>query len=492
MESLTSQSWFWWAVALVVGVPVLLVALGEWQAALARRGNALARPVGLLRNFALPAGALLILLTQGSGLSAEATWVRIVATIFGMLLIVFVLSSLNATMFTDAVRGTWRERMPRIFVDIARLVLIAVGAAILFSWVWGADVGGLFAALGVGSIVIGLALQNAVGGVISGLLLLFEQPFTIGDWLDTGSVSGRVVEVNWRAVHIRTSRGTQVVPNASLAGASFTNLSRPPHQYVESVTTTFGTDDPPLRVFALLNSVAADLPQVRGGGVPSSRTAGAGEYSTSLPLDTVAQSGAAEAAFRTRLWYAARRAGLHLDGAEPDPATMRVEATAGLAVVAPSLLLDTAEQEHLADEVDIEQYADGERVEVQGTVPDGLRFVLSGGLALVADLPERGIVDAGTMEAGDYIGHTVLTREPALATALAVGEVTVLRVPRDEMDRLLLAKPRLSAEIGRNLDERRAHARSRFEAVDVVVDSDSDGAADGGGGEPHPVRSGSV
>ena len=90
---------------------------------------------------------------------------------------------------------------------------------------WDADVGGLFTALGVGSIVIGLALQNAVGGVISGLLLLFEQPFKIGDWLDTGGVKGRVVEVNWRAVHIDTGNGIQIVPNSTLSGASFTNLS---------------------------------------------------------------------------------------------------------------------------------------------------------------------------------------------------------------------------------------------------------------------------
>ena len=86
--------------------------------------------------------------------------------------------------------GTWRERMPSIFVDIVRLVLIVVGLGLLFSWVWGADVAGLFAALGVTSIVLGFALQNAVGSVISGLLLLFEQPFQLGDWLDTGRDEG--------------------------------------------------------------------------------------------------------------------------------------------------------------------------------------------------------------------------------------------------------------------------------------------------------------
>ena len=75
--------------------------------------------------------------------------------------------------------------------------------------------------------MLGLALQNSVGQIISGLLVLFEQPFQIGDWLDTPTARGRVVEVNWRAIHIDTGSGLQIMPNSVLAGASFTNLSRP-------------------------------------------------------------------------------------------------------------------------------------------------------------------------------------------------------------------------------------------------------------------------
>ena len=175
---------------LVIGLPILLIVLTELHGWLVRRGNPMAGPVAMLRNFALPAGALLVLLTQVWELDGEATWVRILATVFGFLLIVLVLAALNVVLFQQAATGTWRERMPSIFIDIVRLVLVVIGLALLFSWVWGADVAGLFAALGVTSIVLGFALQNAVGSIISGLLLLFEQPFRLGDWLDTGSEQG--------------------------------------------------------------------------------------------------------------------------------------------------------------------------------------------------------------------------------------------------------------------------------------------------------------
>ena len=264
MTSVFDQPWFGWALAVVIGFPVLLVILTEWHTALVRRGSALAKPISLLRNYVLPAGALLILLTQAGDVSAQATPVRIIATVFGFVVLLMLLAAINAALFTNAERGTWQQRIPSIFVDIVRLVLIIAGLAVLFSFVWDADVAGLFTALGVTSIVLGLALQNAVGSVISGLLLLFEQPFQLGDWLQTPTARGRVVEVNWRAVHIDTGNGIQIMPNAALASASFTNLSRPSGAHAVTIASTFALQDRPDEVLALLARVAGDLPAGAG------------------------------------------------------------------------------------------------------------------------------------------------------------------------------------------------------------------------------------
>ncbi len=78
--------------------------------------------------------------------------------------------------------------------------------------------------------------------------MLFEQPFRIGDWLDTPTARGRIVEANWRAIHIQTGHGLQITPNSVLAATSFTNLSRPPGAHKLSISTTFSLDDPPDRV----------------------------------------------------------------------------------------------------------------------------------------------------------------------------------------------------------------------------------------------------
>src|SRR5690349_5820694 len=262
MTELLDTNWFYWALGVSLGLPVTLIVLTEVRNTLVRRGSGLARAVGLVRNYIVPLGALLVLLVKANEVSAEATPVRVIATAFGFTVLILLLSGFNATLFQGAPEGSWRKRIPSIFLDVTRFVVIAIGLAMILSYVWGADVGGLFTALGVTSIVLGLALQNAVGQIVSGLLLLFEQPFQLGDWLDTPSARGRVVEVNWRATHIDTGGGgLQIMPNSVLAAASFTNLSRPADAYSISVTSVFGLQDAPDEVCAMLARVAGTLPQ---------------------------------------------------------------------------------------------------------------------------------------------------------------------------------------------------------------------------------------
>ena len=130
-----------WAAGVAVGLPVVLVLLTELHHTLARRGSYLARPIHLLRNYIVPLGALLILLVKGTQVSAGATPVRIIATVFGFVVLVLLLSGLNATLFQGAPEGSWRKRVPSIFLDVARFALIAIGVGVMFSFIWGADVG---------------------------------------------------------------------------------------------------------------------------------------------------------------------------------------------------------------------------------------------------------------------------------------------------------------------------------------------------------------
>ncbi len=464
MTDLLSQPWFWPAVTIVIGLPITLLVLTEVHSTLVRRGSPAARVVSLLRNFVVPVGALLLLISQAGYLNVDWNWTRITATVFGFLVILLLINAFNLAFFEKAKKGSWRQRVPSIFVELVRLVLIIVFVALLFAFVWGADIGGLFTALGIGSIVIGLALQNAVGSVISGLLLLFEQPFELGDWLDADGVRGQVVEVNWRSVHINTGVGIRIVPNANLASSSFVNLSRSEGSFGVVTLIRFSTDDPPQAVVAVCREVARGLPQSVVGEEAIVTPEPKGRYSVLLTLNSPSDEFSGPRLFKTRIWYAARRAGLHYDNDLTDNYQADANYRAALLQVAPPLYLSDADALSLRPEVVLERYGAGEVVQARGSVPEGMRFILTGTAVLSVRAVEKTTV--GAAESGaeiaitelgrlEIIGLTSLTRQAVAATITAVTDLAVILVPNATLDRLVESNPQLAVDLGAEIDNRR-------------------------------------
>ncbi len=454
------EPWFLGAVVVAIAVPILVVVLTEVIGTLTRRNNPAVKPLRLLRNLVIPATALLALMLIAQGKSDDLTGVRIVATIVGFLLILLVLSSFNAALFGTPAEGTWRARIPSIFVSIVRLLLGIVGIAVLFAVVWGTNIGGVFAALGVTSIVLGIALQGSIGAIVSGLLLLFEQPFRTGDVIDTSRTRGRVVEVNWRSVHVQTPEGIEIIPNSVLATAVFNNHSRTTEGFVAVVDFTFGKDDQPRRVMDLLEALGRDLPGRRPGGGPTAEYTGGGVYTVTVPVVAAAAVGPSTATLHEWVWYAARRAGLTLDGQVPKVDQEVVDA--GVARACDALFLSEDHRDVLAPGAVIEVFAPGEIIQHSGVVADSIRVVLAGRIRFEAPVGEffRPVL---TLAEGEFLGQTALTRETALGRYVAVDEVTVVRLPSDHLDPLLTRVPAFARTIGKAIDLRRRAIRTTTE-----------------------------
>lgn len=464
MSTITGQPWFWPSLAVVLGLPLALLVLNELYGVLVRRHSGYARPIALLRNWLLPAGAVYLLIDQlnhtGQGTGGHVAWTKIAATVVGFVIMLVLLSGANAALFGEARAGSWRDRLPGIFVDLGRLILIILGVGLLLSWVWGANIGGLITAVGVTSIVIGLAVQSAVGPVISGLLLLFEQPFRIGDWLDTEFGKGRVVEVNWRAVHIDTENGLQVVPNAALAGDSFVNLSRTTAPYYKAKTTlTFAVDDPPGEVKSALLAVAEALP-AKLPGVPAAVVAlGGGSYRVSVPIASPADEGAATAAMQHRAWYAGQRAGLHLDSVKSGRKEKRAYIAEQVQRVGASLGLGPDAIAAMLAGARLLPFAEGEVVQPVNSIPAGVGFITEGKVGMFVTTEDGRTLSLGELSAGDYIGGTSLTRQRMITGVVALSDTTIVAVSRDAMNAVVQQDHRLARQIGDVIELRRRSAR---------------------------------
>jgi small-conductance mechanosensitive channel len=138
-------------------------------------------------------------------------------------------------------RRQYVTRFPKLLLDILRLILVLIGACFVVSGVWNQDLSGLLTALGVSSIVLGLALQNTLDNVMVGIAVLFERPFEVGDWITVGAITGEVMEMNWRSVRVRTrDRDLVVVPN-SVIGKETLSTSRGRRAHARSTCSASAT-----------------------------------------------------------------------------------------------------------------------------------------------------------------------------------------------------------------------------------------------------------
>jgi small conductance mechanosensitive channel len=116
----------------------------------------------------------------------------------------------------------------------ATLLLSRLGryGTITLGIIWGLkqvnfDVTGFVAALGILGFTIGFALQDISKNFVAGILLLWQQPFNIGDTISVNGFSGAVMDISLRATEIRNLDGLQVfIPNADVYTNPLTNYSK--------------------------------------------------------------------------------------------------------------------------------------------------------------------------------------------------------------------------------------------------------------------------
>jgi potassium efflux system protein len=106
-----------------------------------------------------------------------------------------------------------------------RLILLIIGFLLAIS-ASGLPIDRITIVLGALGVGIGLGLQNIVNNLVSGIILIFESPFKIGDSIEVGNKKGRVKNLGIRSSRLLTSDGSEiVVPNADLLSGQVINWS---------------------------------------------------------------------------------------------------------------------------------------------------------------------------------------------------------------------------------------------------------------------------
>ncbi|ACX72109.1 MscS Mechanosensitive ion channel [Methanocaldococcus vulcanius M7] len=90
----------------------------------------------------------------------------------------------------------------------------------------GYDITTLLAGLGIGGLAVALAMQDTTKNLIAGLIIIFDKPFRLKDWIVFDGGEGIVEEIGIRSTRIRTWEDSLIImPNSSLVDAKITNMS---------------------------------------------------------------------------------------------------------------------------------------------------------------------------------------------------------------------------------------------------------------------------
>ncbi|MBT8169378.1 mechanosensitive ion channel family protein [Phaeobacter gallaeciensis] len=139
------------------------------------------------------------------------------------------------------------------WVTVVLGLMIALGLA-------GVNVTPLFAVFGGLSFILGFALQDTLGNLASGLMIMVLKPFDTGDYIEVSGASGSVDAMSIVSTQIRTfDNQIIVVPNSKIWGDVITNVSAAKTRRVDLVFGIAYSDSAPQALEVLKRLVAADL-----------------------------------------------------------------------------------------------------------------------------------------------------------------------------------------------------------------------------------------
>ena len=461
------------ALAVGLGLPLVLLVMTEAIQVAGRRGHPVAGPLRWTRNWFMPVLALVLFLRVAVGLPGTNPSVRLAETVLWIFLAAGALNFINSLVFEAAAVGSWATRVPRLLRDLIRILLVGLAAAVVYSTVWGKDLSGALAALGVSSIVVGLALQEPLGNLFSGVMLLMERPFEVGDHIEIGDFSGEVKEINWRSAHLKSFGGlTRVVPNSVLNKEVITNYSRPRRMRMEMIEVSFSYDDAPNDVRDTLLAVAAETPGVIAAPAPIAATLNFGDFGIAYRLiyRTLEEDRwPVRGELMTRIWYAARRRGLNMP--YPVSVSLNYEQKGVFGRTPPrarDLLAGLGRFPDLSgvtdEALETLDFAHKEVLFREGTPLTGVMVLVRGEISLQTGEGE-GAVEIARASPGEIFGESgMYGRQASSLSAVALKDCLVVRMAPDAISQVFEKSPVLAREVGQVVEARRSSAQAARES----------------------------
>jgi small-conductance mechanosensitive channel/CRP-like cAMP-binding protein len=413
----------------------------------------------------------LLLVATGAKFSVTGRVINLLTTFF------VALGTVNAAILFvfEVVPARTRLRFPTIIRDIIQMLAFVV---ILFGSLSESGVANFVSFLTTSAVltaVIGLALQSTIANLFAGIVLHMDRALAEGDWIQLGARTGRIAQIRWRSTILRTTDGDNViVPNGQLTLQEVYNFSRPSPRHRVWVRAAFVYRHPPNDVRQALVEATKSTPGVLADPMPDALVSDFGDhgvvYAVRFWIQDFARRAELEGEVRTRIWYAARRAGLEISyparalqlagvGVDSHAADADSELATRVAALKRVDLfsgLPANDLRLLSQGMRVVRFAAGEPIIKQGEGGESM-FIIAEGEVLVS-LRASGLDQSITiLRAGNFFGEmSLITGDPRNANCSAFTDVICHVLDHGSLQPLLAQRPAIAEHFSSLLASRQA------------------------------------
>ena len=135
------------------------------------------------------------------------------------------------------------DQLIPFIIEIGKILVYIFGVFIIMGSIFNVNIAALATGLGIGGIALAMASKESLENLLGSFTIFFDQPFTVGDVVTVGSVTGTVEKVGFRSTRIRTfDKSLVTVPNKKMIDAELDNLGlRPVRRVKFNIGLTYET-----------------------------------------------------------------------------------------------------------------------------------------------------------------------------------------------------------------------------------------------------------